>query len=271
MQLYLGGKNTYIEVNKRFASNEKFRMHRLNTLYNKYYKMLAWRVPILSNYKYIFYIDASFAVGNKNLYDDAMKAIGNYTFWHVSHPFNKDGIKGEVGQHRYKVDDVEGQIESYLREGFPDSKDQMLISGAYIYHAWDILARRFMKSWWGEVMKHSIQCQVSLPYVFWKEFGNSTNSVRKTLPETPALCDRILFPNGPAQSWHYGRCYYLHGSISPLDVNATLTSNWCKSLQKEFNVQPYKSWGSLPENLQNLWSLQKCDARIFMVPLQLDS
>jgi len=104
--------------------------------------MLAWRIPILSKYEYIFYVDSSFAIGNKDLYNSLLHKIGSYSFWFIAHPFNKNGIRGETGQGRYFIDDVDGQVDLYLQEKYPDSADRMLISGAFMYHAWDKSVRK---------------------------------------------------------------------------------------------------------------------------------
>jgi hypothetical protein len=188
----------------------------------------------------------------------------------VAHPFNKFGLKGESqyadGQYRYRVDDVAGQVDSYLEEGYPDIAKNVLISGAFVYNAWDSSVRKLMRAWWKEIMTRSIQCQISLPYVLWREFRNfSIDAVYKILPDTRDICNKILHPDdtsnhgGYLTNW-YGRCFYDHGNVSPLD--AIDVNLWCSEMQKAHNIQPYIDWGSLPKALHVTWRTRRCDQYI---------
>ena len=62
---------------------------------------------------------------------------------------------------------IEKQIEKYKNEGYPKDNG-LVISGVLFrrHNEKDVI--RVMEDWWKEIKYHSHICQLSLPYVFWK-------------------------------------------------------------------------------------------------------
>jgi hypothetical protein len=88
-------------------------------------QILAWRTPILKDYRYIVYHDSSLSVRNRHLYRDVMQHLQNNSYVHIAH-LDRNTItaeaKASLGQQRYKDDHVEAQVEHYRRDWlFPDN------------------------------------------------------------------------------------------------------------------------------------------------------
>eukprot|EP00953_Heterococcus_sp_UTEX-ZZ885_P012437 7132-Heterococcus_DN1.PRE.3 len=86
---------------------------------SKYYKALAWRVPVLRKYHYIVYHDASMNVNTTDLYDQVIELIKGKAFVHPAHPYHKT-IMAEAHiavetQPRYARESVDLQAVHYMR------------------------------------------------------------------------------------------------------------------------------------------------------------
>ena len=100
-----GAKNSLdgIPLNPLFRGKPKFLRMRLNMMAIKYYKMMAWKVPLLANYNYIMHVDANFLLSNPNLRRDALKLLSNQTFLSTRHPRGWGGIQWEAIEATYQV------------------------------------------------------------------------------------------------------------------------------------------------------------------------
>jgi hypothetical protein len=67
---------------------------------------------------------------------------------------------------RYINYDLNAQVESYLKEGFPD-KDDLIEAGLFLRKNTENVNKAF-EHWFIEQVKWSIQDQLSLPYILWK-------------------------------------------------------------------------------------------------------
>jgi hypothetical protein len=67
---------------------------------------------------------------------------------------------------RYINYDLNAQVESYLKEGFPD-KDGLIEAGLFLRKNTENVNKAF-DHWFIEQVKWSIQDQLSLPYILWK-------------------------------------------------------------------------------------------------------
>ena len=75
----------------------------------------------------------------------------------------------EKGIAAYKDDPklIKNQIEKYRKEGYPENNG-LVISGAILRRHNESDVVKVMEDWWKEIKYHSHICQLSLPYVFWK-------------------------------------------------------------------------------------------------------
>jgi hypothetical protein len=75
----------------------------------------------------------------------------------------------EKGVAAYKDDPklIKAQIEKYRKEGYPEDNG-LVISGAIFRRHNESDVIKVMEDWWAEIKYHSHICQLSLPYVFWK-------------------------------------------------------------------------------------------------------
>jgi hypothetical protein len=111
-------------------------------------QILAWRIPILKDYRYIVYHDSSLSVRNRHMYRDVMQHLHNGSYVHIQHP-ERDTVAAEAElslyQQRYAEDHVEAQIEHYKRDWlFPDNVGlRMGTFSAYDAHNPRVQVRKF--------------------------------------------------------------------------------------------------------------------------------
>lgn len=205
-------KNTRNGVTTRFRTQRAIKA-RLNNLSAKYYKVLAWKIPILAEYRYILYHDANFLIGNDRLFQEFLSILQNYSYVAISHPRRWGGIQWEAVeatyQLRYRLDGVKNQTKNYLRQGYPDNPKNLLYGGTFFYDAWDPTVRSMFQEWWREILLWSIEDQISYPYVFWK-LGIENY---RALVDAKRLCS-LLYPDAPiipiGKFNSFGYCYSEH-------------------------------------------------------------
>jgi hypothetical protein len=104
-------------------------------------QILAWRIPVLKQYRYIVYHDSSLSARNPHMYRDAMQALRNTSYVHIAHP-ERITIAAEanasISQPRYLEDRVELQADHYLREWLYPDDVQLRLGTFAIYDAWDL-------------------------------------------------------------------------------------------------------------------------------------
>ena len=78
----------------------------------------------------------------------------------------KDPEKG-VAAYKDNPKLIKAQVEKYRKEGYPEDNG-LVISGALLRRHNESDVVKVMEDWWVEIKYHSHICQLSLPYVFWK-------------------------------------------------------------------------------------------------------
>lgn len=149
----------------------------LNRLYSKYYKIqAAHHNPLLEKYKYVVWMDASVLIENKYFVRDICNLIQEnrekdlFIFEH----YFRDNIREELNaslllkSDKYKYQDIRKQVDTYLKdEAFAKQKYMLSETGFFILKKSET-TKRCMDDWWTENIKYSFQCQLSLPYVVYK-------------------------------------------------------------------------------------------------------
>lgn len=118
----LGAKNS-------FSNSSSMDQRKINYLTNKYYRMLAWRVPHLrASCRYILYVDGNVDVSNPLLYEAILDGLDGNPMLHSIH---EAWIRGHNVAHetaaamvqpRYRLDNVFGQYLDYvMKQGFTDT------------------------------------------------------------------------------------------------------------------------------------------------------
>ena len=147
----------------------------------------------LSDYEVSIWIDGTFIVENdvNKLVDEYLSDANMACFSHNNTAldphnciyYSADYIM-HLGDGNYKKDPSKGikaykddpklikrQIKKYRAEGYP-ADNGLVISGVLLRRHNEADCIKAMQDWWTEIKYHSHICQLSLPYVFWKNNFN---------------------------------------------------------------------------------------------------
>lgn len=177
----LGFKNSFSSL----TTSKGSRVTLLN-LINKYYRTLAWRLPLLKRFQYIVYIDGNVLIEKTDLRKNLLGLFSdaNTKMWHCVHPDRKPPFMWNealesMEQERYRKAHVEQQVRHYLEDyQYPDNIP-VRWTGMFAYNAWDPDVQRFMLAWNREIQLWSPQCQVSMSFALWL---TRTSGLVKLLP-----------------------------------------------------------------------------------------
>jgi hypothetical protein len=140
--------------------------YRIPRLCAKRYKVLPH--ILLPDADYSVWIDGTFQINI--LPEEAVRRwlqISDVAFF--KHP-DRDCVYDEarvcIDHHRDNPEILNDQIAKYESESYP--RHQGLIAGGVIIRRHNKVIEALNEAWWGEIRRHSIRDQVSLPYVAYK-------------------------------------------------------------------------------------------------------
>jgi hypothetical protein len=175
----------YITDNKEIISNSwniityydyhikninKFHNNDFNRMYSKFYKTQIINIEFFNKYEYFIWIDASFIINNINFIKDIISLLTNnpkeilYIFEHSERDNIKEEANTSITLQKYNKQNLNNQIEFYYSNGY---KTNLYESGFMIYKN-NFIINKLMNDWWNEIIKYSYQCQLSLPYILFK-------------------------------------------------------------------------------------------------------
>jgi hypothetical protein len=131
-------------------------------------KMMPW---LYTDCDAAVWLDASFEIIGVGFRDwtEAHLLQNDFVVW--AHPEGRICIRQEADVcwefPKYKDQPIREQVGSYLRDGFPGFWG-LFAAGTVGYRFTDE-AKRFGSLWHAENVKWSIQDQISLPYLLWRE------------------------------------------------------------------------------------------------------
>lgn len=137
----------------------------------KWYKWQTHKIPILSDYDWLVWIDASIEVGCGTFIEDFIKCAENgYAFY--QHP-NRECAYREMnhsyGIPKYRHINFEELHKKYNDEGFPEDWG-LWASGVHVKKNVPEISKIFDMVW-EEVKTQGEQDQIAMSYAFWKS-GN---------------------------------------------------------------------------------------------------
>jgi hypothetical protein len=142
----------------------------VNRMYSKFYKTQLLNMEKYFDYKYIIWIDASIMITNKNFVNDILTLLKNnesedfFIFEHCERDSIQLELLASMTLSKYSNQDMCSQVKSYYNSGY---KSGIYESGFFIYKV-NYKTIIMMDDWWDEIQKYSYQCQLSLPYVLYK-------------------------------------------------------------------------------------------------------
>lgn len=131
-------------------------------------KMLPW---LFTDCDAAVWLDASFEVvdGGFSWWARQHLAVNDFVVW--AHPEGRLGLEQEAAVcwdwEKYAGCDLRGQVAEYQRDGMPVKWG--LFAAGTVGWVFTPEAKRFGSLWFGENERWSIQDQVSLPYLLWRE------------------------------------------------------------------------------------------------------
>lgn len=142
----------------------------------KQYKVLPHKY--LANYKYSFWIDASFKI---------IGSIREYVYKYLKNPMLNvlhderccvyDEVIVSAGLDRYPSAILSKQLEYYENQGLPHHYGLVSCGIIFREHANQKIIE-LMENWWSEILEYTNQDQVSFAYVCWKNgFHPSVSNV----------------------------------------------------------------------------------------------
>ena len=178
-----------------YAHNNDF-----NRLYSKYIKCQALNIDILKKYKYIIWTDSSLKIKNNNLIKDIINLLKNkkdlYFYEHCCRNNINDEYEVSKNLSKYNNSKLDEQIKKY-NEQLQFTNISLYESGIFIYknNADNI---KLFNEWLEENINYSYQCQLSLPFILWKNnktpfLLNDANFIKNHIKASGSVWNNKLF------------------------------------------------------------------------------
>jgi hypothetical protein len=137
--------------------------------------ILAAKHPKMTPFEFVteeiaVWIDGSFLVNGRGWRDFCLETVEGYDLVAWAHPDRRNCLYQEAAfcswWERYKPYNLPKQAEVYRGEGMPENFGLWACGGLVWRNS--KAAREFGEAWLAEQYRHSIQDQVSFPYLVWK-------------------------------------------------------------------------------------------------------
>ena len=159
-------------INNDYHSNNIKNIHNndINRMISKYYKFQSLNIDILQKYKYLIWMDTAIMIENKDFVNNIINLlISNNNELFIFEHYKRNNIKDEffesMNLYKYKNQNMVKQVKEYIKNGLCDNK--LYETGFIIYKNCESI-KNLMNEWWNEINLYSYQCQISAPYVFYK-------------------------------------------------------------------------------------------------------
>jgi hypothetical protein len=150
-------------------------------LQNVWLRLFPFDVPELNDYEIIIYLDANVRIRQASFVEEILRRrrdTPDFDLILSRHPWRMclyDEARACQAVAKYKNTDLERQVASYRREGFPANAG-LYWNGFIVFNRKCDRSRvgRFLRGYWDEVIAYNDtadahpQGQVSLPYCLWK-------------------------------------------------------------------------------------------------------
>jgi O-antigen biosynthesis protein len=146
----------------------------------KFFKLNLHRLPELSNYQAVVWLDGTVQVTNPRCAEICIEFLNEgknlATF---VHEFRKGTLKEEVAASHFErytstywnrqhqpYQDVDKQYNEYLKQGFSDVG--IWVTCFVLFDMRKDISKLFLQEWWMQTLMHTTQDQISFPFVCWK-------------------------------------------------------------------------------------------------------
>jgi hypothetical protein len=187
------------------------RRNKTNFNIAKYYKQNFYNIPRLAKYDVIVWLDGSVLLLSEKVAEYCLQKCQAHKIVTWEHE-DRGGLLSKEAENsmtngRYTelmiegiqqpFQDVQGQFETYVKEGYPDTyfKELAAAQGRENFGVWltcfvafDQRAegiREFLDMWYLQTLKYTTQDQVGFPYTVWK-----TGIIPYTLPDNTVKGER---------------------------------------------------------------------------------
>lgn len=131
-------------------------------------KLNPHSIPLLTDYKYLVWIDGDMGIINKNFVSEIMSYMKN-GFVISPHFDNRHCAYGEatIRPPKYAKEPLDEQVAFYKSEGFPEQYG-LYECGVSVRDMSNLSVKKLGELWHQQNLTWSYQDQVSLPYCLWK-------------------------------------------------------------------------------------------------------
>lgn len=141
-----------------------------NRMFSKFYKTQILNINFFKNFDYIIWIDASIVIENIDFINDIYNLIKKnldhdfFIFEHSERHNIEEEYNASKFLKKYENQNLLLQIKKYYKNGY---KNGLYESGFFIFKN-NSKINNMMNDWWNEIQNYSYQCQISLPYILYK-------------------------------------------------------------------------------------------------------
>jgi hypothetical protein len=200
-------------------------------------KMMPW---LYTDCDAAVWLDASFQILDVKFSDWVREHLERDDFVVWAHPEGRVCIRQEANMcwnlPKYKDQPIKNQVRAYLREGFPQRQWRLkggLFATGTVGYRFTNEVKRFGTLWYAENVNWSIQDQISLPYLLWRENkafgvwnGNEYNNPyvkvrwdqRLGAPSSPVNGD-VYYDSKTGRQYVYYDDYWVKLESTPLLAN----------------------------------------------------
>ena len=149
---------------------KKYHNENLNIMLSaKYYKIQHHKIDLIKNYDYIIWIDSAFDITNNNFVIDNIKLLESNNFvinYNSELETISDDYYGAFQVHSKYDSILTKQYNNYLKNGLPESF--ICYAGGFFIKKLNKKLNNFFNNWWNEILNYSLNDQLSLSYLCWK-------------------------------------------------------------------------------------------------------
>jgi hypothetical protein len=174
-----------------------------NMMSAKYYKAKPHDIDILQAYDFYIWVDGSITLRPNFLVNMIRHINAGHDLINFKHSA-RDNIRDEaahsIEMNKYSTQDIMGQYDAYIEEGFPDNIGLFECTIMGKKNSPEI--NYIFDTWWMENLKHTYQDQISYPYALWKNGNYNQYIIKEKVFNNKEYSHAVVLKIGGEVSFH---------------------------------------------------------------------